>query len=105
MLADLRREDGDAAPPLPRCPDDFRHTQPGLPRCPGAISQTWASPCDPRRRSKQAATVDLIHSPGSADAALDNISAMIKADDHTDLERRMTEIEQILEKRDSQPSW
>ena len=36
---------------------------------------------------------------------LDNISATIKADDHTDLERRMTELEQIVEQRKSQPSW
>jgi hypothetical protein len=36
---------------------------------------------------------------------IDNISATIKADNHTDLERRMTEIEQILEQRKSEPSW
>jgi hypothetical protein len=36
---------------------------------------------------------------------LDNISATIKADDHTDLERRMTELEQIVEQRKSEPSW
>jgi hypothetical protein len=51
------------------------------------------------------AAAGVIHSPGSIQLALDNISATIKADDHTDLERHMTEIEQILEKGDSQPSW
>jgi hypothetical protein len=36
---------------------------------------------------------------------LDNISAAIKADQHTVLERRMTELEQSLEKRESPGSW
>jgi hypothetical protein len=34
---------------------------------------------------------------------LDNISATIKADDHTDLERRLTALEQGLDKSDSSP--
>ena len=36
---------------------------------------------------------------------LDNISATIKADEHTDLERRITELEQSVGKGDSSPKW
>jgi hypothetical protein len=36
---------------------------------------------------------------------LDNISATIKANEHTDLERRITAIEQSLGENDSRPSW
>jgi hypothetical protein len=36
---------------------------------------------------------------------LENISATIKADDYTDLERRITALEQDLDKSDSSPKW
>jgi hypothetical protein len=65
----------------------------------------WASRSDPSGRSTQAATVDLIHLPGTAGAALDKISARIKADDLTDLECGITALEQSLAENDSRPSW